>query len=138
MVGKKVHDKPNSASMIYICTANEKAYQNLFRMDKKTQKPRTTRTYLRTMPLEQSSGYTPHKSKRYGWQPFRRKRLHRELDGFVSSMPQSSGVHRAGKQGSTNTPARKVDAQLIEAQIGLPLVIVGLILWLILLIFYAN
>ena len=124
--------------MIYIRTANEKAHQNLSKMDKKTQKPRTTRTNLRTMPQEQSSGYTPHKSKRYGWQPFRRKRLHRELDGFVSSMPQSSGVHRAGKQGSSNTPTRKVDAQLIEAQIGLPLVIVGLILWLILLIFYAN
>ena len=138
MVGKKVYDKPNSAAMIYICTANEKAYQNLFRMDTKTQKTRSTRTDLRDVPQEQSSGYTPHKSKRYGWQPFRRKRLHRELDGFVSSVPQSSGVHRAGKQGSSNTPARKVDAQLIEAQIGLPLVIVGLILWLILLIFYAN
>ena len=138
MVGKKVYDKPNSATIIYICTANEKAYQNLFRMDTKTQKTRSTRTDLRDVPQEQSSGYTPHKSKRYGWQPFRRKRLHRELDGFVSSVPQSSGVHRAGKQGSSNTPARKVDAQLIEAQMGLPLVIVGLILWLILLIFYAN
>ena len=107
-------------------------------MDKKKQKPRATRTHLRTMPQESSGGHSPHQPTRDGRQSIRRKGQHRELDGFVSSVPQSSGVHRVGEQGSTDSPARKVDAELTQAQIGLPIIIIGVFIWIIYFVFYAN
>lgn len=107
-------------------------------MDKKKQKPRATRVNLRTMPQESSGGHSPHPTKRDGRQSIRRKGQHRELDGFVSSVPQSSGVHRSCEQGSTDTPARKVDAELTQAQIGLPIIIIGVFIWIIYFVFYAN
>jgi hypothetical protein len=90
------------------------------------------------MPQESSGGHSPHPSKRNGGQSIRRKGQHRELDGFVSSVPQSSGVHRVGEQGSTDSPARKVDAELTQAQIGLPIIIIGVFIWIIYFVFYAN
>jgi hypothetical protein len=51
---------------------------------------------------------------------------------------QPSGVHRVGEQGSTDTPARKVDAELTQAQIGLPIIIIGVFIWIIYFVFYAN
>ena len=107
-------------------------------MDKKKQKPRATRVNLRTMPQESSGGHSPHPSERNGGQSIRRKGQHRELDGFVSSVPQSSGVHRSCEQGSTDTPAPKVDAELTQAQIGLPIIIIGVFIWIIYFVFYAN
>ena len=90
------------------------------------------------MPQKQSGGHSPHPTKRNGRQSIRRQGSHRELDGFVSSVSQPSGVHRVGEQGSTDTPARKVDAELTQAQIGLPIIIIGVFIWIIYFVFYAN
>ena len=73
-----------------------------------------------------------------GGNPSGDKDQHRELDGFVSSVSQPSGVHRVGEQRSTDTPAQKVDAELTQAQIGLPIIIIGVFIWIIYFVFYAN
>ena len=107
-------------------------------MDTKTQTTRATRTDLRDVQQTQSSRHTPHTTERDGGQSIRRKGQHRELDGFMSSVPQSSGVHRTCEQRSTDTSTQKVDAELTQAQIGLPIVIAGVLLWIIYFVFYAN
>ena len=107
-------------------------------MDTKTQKPRATRTDLRDVQQKQSSRHTPHTTERNGGQSIRRQGYHRELDGFVSSVSQPIGVHRSCEQRSTDTSTQKVDAELTQAQIGLPIIIAGVLLWIIYYVFYAN
>jgi len=107
-------------------------------MDTKTQTTRATRTDLRDVQQTQSSRHTPHTTERDGGQSIRRQGSHRELDGFVSSVSQSSRVHRSCEQRCTDASAQKVDAELTQAQIGLPIIIAGVLLWIIYFVFYAK